>query len=71
MTKLLESLTNITYPLADSILFVLMLVIIFVLEKGKFALTWQLIGAGLLVSTVADLMFSYASWNGLYSENST
>jgi len=64
--KLPESLTNVAYPLADSALVILTLIIIFALEKGRFAFTWQLFGIGLIFSAIGDLTFSYATWNELY-----
>lgn len=64
--KLLESLLNIAYPLFDLVLLILTLAIIFSLEQGRFALTWRLLGLGLVFMSTADLMFSYASWNEIY-----
>ncbi len=62
----LESIINLAYPLLDSILLILIVVIVFALEQGRFGLTWRLIGLGLVATAVADLMFSYASWNEIY-----
>jgi hypothetical protein len=64
--KILESLLNIAYPLFDLILLILTLAIIFSLEQGRFALTWRLLGVGLVFMSTADFMFSYASWNEIY-----
>jgi hypothetical protein len=64
--KVLESLLNIAYPLSDLVLLILTLAIIFSLEQGRFALTWRLLGLGLVFMSTADLMFSYASWNEIY-----
>ncbi|HEU0296890.1 MAG TPA: hypothetical protein VFR47_29400, partial [Anaerolineales bacterium] len=64
--KVLESLLNIAYPLFDLVLLILTLAIIFSLEQGRFALTWRLLGLGLVFMSSADLMFSYASWNEIY-----
>jgi len=64
--KILESLITLAYPLADSALFILTLMIIFAMEKGRFALPWQLFGAGLIFEAIGDLTFSYATQNGLY-----
>lgn len=65
-SRLAEGLTNIAYPLADWGLCVLTLVIIFSLERGRFATVWRLFGAGMLLVATADLVYFYASWNGLY-----
>jgi len=64
--KILESLITLAYPLADCALFILTLMIIFAMEKGRFALPWQLFGAGLMFEAIGDLTFFYATWNGLY-----
>lgn len=65
-TKVLESLTNIAYPLVDWGVCILTLLIIFSLENGRFAAVWQLFGAGLLLTAIADSLFFYASWNEIY-----
>ena len=65
-TKLLESLINLAYPLADSALFILTLMIVVAMEKGRFSLTWRLFGIGLMFEAIGDLTFFYATWNGLY-----
>ncbi|HEX9006137.1 MAG TPA: hypothetical protein VF889_02500, partial [Bacteroidota bacterium] len=64
--RLAESLTNVAYPLADWGLCLLTLVIIFSLERGRFARVWHLFGTGILLSTTADLLFFYVSWKELY-----
>jgi hypothetical protein len=68
--KLLESLLNLAYPLADLVLLILTLAIIFSLEQGRFALTWRIVGLGLVFMSLGDLMFSYASWNEFYFPDS-
>ncbi len=65
-TRLLESLVNIAYPLADWGLLILALVIIFSLEAGRFSMVWRLFGAGLILTTTADIFFFYATWNEFY-----
>lgn len=67
----LRTLTSILYPLADWGLLILTLVIIFALEKGRFAAVWRLFGLGLIMSTTADIVFSYATANGLYYPSQT
>jgi hypothetical protein len=64
--RLIESLLNIIYPLADLLLLILTLAIVFTLEEGRFSLTWRLFGLGLVLVALADLLFSYATWNELY-----
>ncbi|HUI90251.1 MAG TPA: hypothetical protein VLX61_16145 [Anaerolineales bacterium] len=67
--KLLESLTDIAYPIADTGLLILTSMIVFAFEKGRFSLTWQIFGIGLMLEAAGDLMFSYATWKGLYYPN--
>ena len=64
--KILESLLNIAYPLSDLVLLIFTLAIIFSLEQGRFAVTWRVIGLGLVFMSMGDLIFSYASWNEIY-----
>jgi hypothetical protein len=64
--KILESMITLAYPLADSALFILTLTIVLAMEKGRFALPWQLFGAGLMFEAIGDLTFSYATQNGIY-----
>ncbi len=65
-TKILESLLNIAYPLTDLTLSILILRLFFSTQTGRFAITWQLLGLGFLAMAIADLMFSYGDWNGIY-----
>ncbi|MBN2386647.1 MAG: hypothetical protein JXB85_06465 [Anaerolineales bacterium] len=64
--RLLESVLNLTFPLADLFLLVLILVIVFALEKESRALSWQIFAAGVVAFSVSNLLFSYISWQGLY-----
>lgn len=61
-----ESLLNMIYPLADLLLLILTLAIVFSVEEGRFALPWRIFGLGLVLVAVADLMFSYSTWNEIY-----
>lgn len=65
--RILESLLNIAYPTLDLVLLILTFVIIFSLAQGRFASTWRVLGAGLVIMSVADLLFSYSSWNEIYN----
>jgi hypothetical protein len=65
--RLLESLLNVAYPTLDLILLILTSVIIFALGQGRFASTWRVLGLGLVIMSVADLLFSYTSWNEIYN----
>jgi hypothetical protein len=65
-TRAVEGILAILYPLADLILLILMLTVLFSNESGRFSLTWRWLGFGFLGLAVSDLMFSYADWNGIY-----
>lgn len=64
--RMLEGLVNIFYPLGDLALVTFASYYFILLNKGRFALAWRLIFAGLMLMTASDLLFSYASWNDLY-----
>lgn len=64
--RLVESLLNIFYPTGDLVLLVLTSLVFFSMGEGRFALTWRFILSGFLIMSVADLVFSYLSWYGLY-----
>jgi hypothetical protein len=64
--RLGENLLNLFYPLSDIVLLVLTCAILFSFGKGRFALTWKFIIFGFIMMSIADLLFSYLSWYGLY-----
>ncbi len=64
--KILESFLNLAYPLTDLTIIILVLRLFFSTQTGRFSVTWQLLGFGFLAMTIADLMFSYGDWNGIY-----
>lgn len=64
--RLLEGLVNIFYPLGDLALVIFASYYFILLNKGRYALAWRLIFAGLMLMTASDLLFSYATWNDLY-----
>jgi hypothetical protein len=66
LQRLLESILNLFYPLADLFLFVLVLNLLPAYGSGEYGASWKLILAGFITMTVSDLFYSYASWNGLY-----
>lgn len=65
-SRLLESAVNLIYPLADMGLVVLASLTLSLLRGGRFSLVWRLVMSGIIIMTVSDLLFSYATWNGLY-----
>lgn len=64
--RLLEGLVNLFYPLGDLALVIFASYYFVLLSKGRYALAWRLIFAGLMWMTASDLLFSYATWNGMY-----
>lgn len=69
-TRLIESLLNLFYPLADLFLMSLVLRLFFSYEKGALGLTWQLLLIGFITMTFSDLLFTYADWRELYYPDS-
>ena len=67
---LLESLLGLFYPLADLLLLLLVLNLLFTYGPGDYGLAWRLILFGFMTVTIADLFFAYADWNGLYYPDS-
>jgi hypothetical protein len=63
---LLESMINLFYPLADMILLVLALRILFSANKGSFSQAWLWISLGFIVISFSDLFFTFASVRDLY-----
>jgi hypothetical protein len=62
----LENLLSIFYPLADLVLLLLVVRLLFTYGPGIYGMAWRLILIGFITVTVSDLFFSYADWNGLY-----
>lgn len=65
----LESALNLFYPLADTILIILALRILFTARQGTFAQSWFWISLGFIFSSVSDLFFTYSSGLGVYYPN--
>jgi len=63
---LLETAVSLFYPLADLVFLCLALLLIFALWGGKISSSWFLIGLSGIVLALADIVFVYADWNGLY-----
>jgi hypothetical protein len=69
--SLLQAGLDIFYPLGDMGLAILASIILILLNKGRFALSWGLIFAGIFIMTVSDLLYSYSTWQDLYYPNGT
>ncbi|HEU0296328.1 MAG TPA: hypothetical protein VFR47_26560 [Anaerolineales bacterium] len=65
-----EGLLSLFYPLADLILLLLVLNLLFTYGPGDYGLGWRLILVGFVTVIVSDLFFAYADWNGLYYPDS-
>ena len=64
--RLLESILNITYPLADLFLVIVCLRLLFTYEEGDYGFGWRLLTIGFIFMTVSDLIYSYAVWQEVY-----
>ena len=58
---LLESIIDLFYPLADMVLLILALRILFSANKGSFSQSWLWISLGFIVISFSDLFFTYSS----------
>jgi hypothetical protein len=65
-TNPFEQALDVFYPLGDLLVGLGALLSVQALVGGKLAKPWALIGIGLLLNTVADLGFVYASWHDIY-----
>lgn len=68
--RLLESILSLFYPLADLLLLLVVLRILFTFGPGNYGMAWRLILIGFITVTISDLFYSYADWNGLYYPDS-
>ena len=62
----LEGVVSILYPLGDMVLILLVSLLLILLQEGRFALSWRLIFSGILLSSISDLIFSFATWQNIY-----
>lgn len=67
--RLAESLLNVFYPAGDLVLLIVTSLVFFAMGEGRFSLTWRFILSGFILTSVADLLFSYLSWYDLYHPN--
>ncbi len=63
---LVERLIGAAYPVGDLMLLLGVLLSALALAGGELGRMWRLVAGGFLVVAVSDLLFTYASWNGLY-----
>lgn len=65
-TAFLESALNILYPLVDLVLLILVLRIFFTYQQGMYGRAWMWLSGGFVLTSLADLFFSYANIINLY-----
>jgi hypothetical protein len=60
------SLVNVLYPIGDVLVMMLSIFIIIRLGEGSLAAVWQVLALGLALRSFGDLMYNFATANGLY-----
>ena len=58
-----ETAINVFYSVTDLLMFGLSLGIIFAMQRGRLSTVWSFILWSNIIRTIADLLFTYASWN--------
>ncbi len=61
-----ETAMNFAYPLADTIVLILVLRLLFGLQQGMYGQAWRWIAVGFMLCTLSDLLFTYATRMDLY-----
>jgi hypothetical protein len=61
-----EVFFSLAYPVGDIVLLSFGVALAAAFLGGELALAWGPIAAGIILLSIADLLFSYGSWNGLY-----
>jgi hypothetical protein len=69
LSRLVESILNILYPLADLTLLVLVLRIFFAYQKGRYGRAWTWLSIGFILHSISNLIFSYVISIDLYYPN--
>lgn len=64
--RIYEGILNLTYPLGDLILLVIVWRLFFTYEAGDYGFGWTLITLGFIFNSVADFVFLYSTWQGSY-----
>jgi len=68
-TSIFAKFVYLFYPIGDLFLIVpaiLLLYITYLFGKGRISRPWKYIAAGFIFMTVADILYSYLSWLGIY-----
>jgi hypothetical protein len=69
--RLIESVLNLVYPLADLFLVIIVWRLFFTYEEGDYGFGWRLLTLGFIFMTVSDFIFIYTDWQGLYYPDMT
>lgn len=64
--SLLGSLASVLYPIGDLGLVVLASLILILMQSGRFAFVWQMMITGIIIMTLSDQLYTFASAAGLY-----
>jgi hypothetical protein len=59
-------IVDIAYPTLDIVLFGLSMLGLFIFARGKIAPAWLLISGAILMTVIADMLFSYTTLQGTY-----
>src|SRR5574341_622609 len=61
-----EGAVNVAYPVGDLVLALGALFSVLALSGGQLSRPWVFVAAGFVVVAIADLLYGYGAWNGLY-----
>ncbi|HAV76368.1 MAG TPA: hypothetical protein DCX53_03340 [Anaerolineae bacterium] len=64
--SLVESILNVTYPLVDLLLLVIVIRLLFVYQRGNYGIAWMILSIGFVFMSVSDLIFAYTTSIDLY-----
>jgi len=64
--RLIEQALDVFYPIGGFILFAGAVLVAAAVRGGRMSFPWQIIALGIAVLSLADLVFAYATWNGVY-----
>jgi hypothetical protein len=61
-----EMFFNAAYPVGDTVLLAVGFALLLIFFGGELAMPWGVLAIGILLLSIADLLFSYGTWNSLY-----
>lgn len=65
-SAIVENIISILYPLADTLLLIFVLQLLLSYQQGMYGRAWRWIAFGFVLSSIGDLLVSYATINNLY-----